>query len=229
MGKLLLSAKNSICQPQFNVSVLSHHIPKAAGSSPIATSEQAFGTINVYVFYANIGASAMSKGEQIWLPFKATVLHGHFKPHINHTRTFPNTIKAVWIRAPLERIWLLVKHLLVLKDKHSRYVLMKKRLPESSLKSQESIVKELLLNYLIEAFTRTYSRFFNTIPIGDFNLVGSKHKYEKGVEQLCDSAGLKLKALQVNRRTSQTYQLPSNIKRLELHLLHEYEIVGDFL
>lgn len=227
--KLLSSAKNSKCQPQLNVSVLSHHIPKTAGSSLRLAFEEALGSSNVYGIYANTGASAMSKGEEIWLPSKAKVLHGHFKPHVNHPEMFPNAIRAVWVRDPLERLWSLVGHLLALKDKHPHYILLKTKLPESSLKSQETIVRELVLNNTIKAFTNTYSRFFNSVPINEFGFVGSKHKYEEGLEQLSDLLKLQLKTLQVNRRTSQAYQLPSSIKQLETHLHHEYEIVGDFL
>lgn len=227
--KLLSPDKNSKSRPHPNVAVLSHHIPKTAGSSLRVAFEQALGARSVYGVYANTGASAMSKGDEIWLPSKARVLHGHFKPHANHTQTFPNAIKAVWVRDPLERIWSLVGHLLALKEKHPHYILLKEKLPESSLKSQESIVKELLLNNTIEAFTNTYSRFFNSVSIDEFGFVGSKHKYEEHLQQLSDLTGIQLKTLQVNRRTSQTYQLPSSIKQLESHLHHEYEIVGDFL
>ncbi|MBT3136468.1 hypothetical protein KL866_15440 [Alteromonas sp. ALT199] len=171
----------------------------------------------------------MSKGEEIWLPSKAKVLHGHFKPHINHIKTFPNAIRAVWVRDPLERLWSLVGHLLALKERHPHYILLKSKLPESSLKSHETIVKELVLNNTIDAFTNTYSRFFSSVSIDEFGFVGSKHKYEEDLQQLSDSTGIQLKTLQVNRRTSQAYQLPSSIKQLESHLHHEYEIVGDFL
>ncbi|MBR9897463.1 MAG: hypothetical protein GYB16_13980 [Gammaproteobacteria bacterium] len=171
----------------------------------------------------------MSKGGEIWLPAKAKVLHGHFRPHINHTQTFPNAIRAVWVRDPLERLWSLVGHLLALEERHPHYILLKSKLPEASLKSQETIVKELILNNTIAAFTNTYSRFFNSVPIDEFSFVGSKHKYEEGLKQLSALTNIELKTLQVNRRTSQTYQLPSSIKRLESHLLHEYKIVGDFL
>ncbi|AFT96878.1 hypothetical protein AMBAS45_17095 [Alteromonas macleodii str. 'Balearic Sea AD45'] len=191
--------------------------------------EEALGSRNVYGIYANTGASAMSKGEEIWLPSKAKVLHGHFKPHVNHLEMFPNAIRAVWVRDPLERLWSLVGHLLALKDKHPHYILLKTKLPESSFKSQETIVRELVLNNTIKAFTNTYSRFFNSVPINEFGFVGSKHKYEEGLEQLSDLTKLQLKTLQINRRTSQAYQLPSSIKQLESNLHHEYEIVGDFL
>lgn len=227
--KLLSPAKNSESLPHPNIAVLSHHIPKTAGSSLRGAFEEALGTRNVYGVYANTGASAMSKGEEIWLPSKAKVLHGHFKPHINHTKTFPNAIRAVWVRDPLERLWSLVGHLLALKEKHPHYILLKEKLPKSSLESQESIVKELVLNTTIEAFTNTYRRFFKSVPIEEFGFVGSKHKYDEDLQQLSDLTEIQLKTLQVNRRTSQTYQLPSSIKQLESHLHHEYEIVGDFL
>lgn len=227
--KLLSPAKNSESLPHSNVAVLSYHIPKTAGSSLRVAFEQALGARNVYGVYANTGASAMSKGEEIWLPSKAKVLHGHFKPHINHIKTFPNAIRAVWVRDPLERLWSLVGHLLALKERHPHYILLKSKLSEVSLRSQETIVKELVLNNTIGAFTNTYSRFFNAVPIDEFCFVGSKHKYEEGLQQLSDLTKLKLKILQVNRRTSQTYQLPSSIKQLESHLHHEYEIVSDFL
>lgn len=222
-------AKSSQSLPHHNVSVLSHHIPKTAGSSLRVAFEQAIGATNVYGIYANTGADEMSKGDQIWLPSRAKVLHGHFKPHNNHTKMFPKAIRAVWVRDPLERIWSLVGHLMAHKEKHPHYILLKSKLSAANLESQESVVMELILNNAMDAFTNTYSRFFNVVPINEFTFVGSKHKYEEGLKHLTDLTGVELKALQVNRRSNQTYQLPSSIKRLESHLLHEYEIVGDYL
>lgn len=227
--RLLSPAKSSQVKPHRNVSLLSHHIPKTAGSSLRGAFEQAIGVRNVYGIYSNTGANAMSKGMDIWIPSKAEVLHGHFKPHTNHTKMFPHAIRTVWVRDPLERIWSLVGHLMALKEKHPHYALLKSKLPNTNFESQECIVRELILENPIYAFTHAYSHFFDTVSISQFTFVGSKHKYDKGLKQLANIMGMKLTTMQVNRRSSQTYQLPDSIKRLDSHLLDEYEIVGDYL
>ena len=172
--KLLSPAKSSLGHPHRNVFILSHHIPKTAGSSLRVAFQQALGVRRVYGIYANTGASTLSKGAGVWVPSKAKVLHGHFSPHKNQTLIFPNAIRTVWVRDPIERLWSLIGHLLAAKERHPHYLLLKSTLPESSLKSQESIVKELILNNTIEPFTNTYTRFFKDVPIGKFSFIGSK-------------------------------------------------------
>ena len=227
--KLLSPAKSSLGHPHRNVFILSHHIPKTAGSSLRVAFQQALGVRRVYGIYANTGASTLSKGAGVWVPSKAKVLHGHFSPHKNQTLIFPNAIRTVWVRDPIERLWSLIGHLLAAKERHPHYLLLKSTLPESSLKSQESIVKELILNNTIEPFTNTYTQFFKDVPIGKFSFIGSKHRYEEDLKKLTNLTEIKLKTMRLNRRSSQEFQIPSSIKRLESYLFHEYEIVGKFL
>lgn len=227
--RFLCPAKCTQSRPLPNVSILSHHIPKTAGSSLRMAFEQSLGARNVYGIYANTGANIMSKGGEVWLPSKAKVLHGHFRPHNNHVDMFPNAVRTVWVRDPLERLWSLVGHLLALKEKHPHYLLLKSKLPDASFVSHESIVRDMILSDAVAAFTHTYSRFFNVVPINEFTFVGSKHQYEKGLRHLTNLTGIELETLQVNRRSRPTYQLPSSIKRLESYLFREYEIVSDYL
>jgi len=229
LERLVSPSKTSQFQPQENVCVLSHHIPKTAGSSLRTAFEKALGTKYVFGIYENTGAREMSQGNQLWIPSKAKVVHGHFRPHEIHNIMFPNAFRAVWVRDPLERIWSLIGHLLALKDKHPHYLLLKKHVPCKDMENQEKIVQVLVQENKIGAFTQTYTRFFSAIPITEFSFVGSKHNYENGLERLANMIGVELCSLQVNRRNSQAHEIPMSIKRLESYLQNEYEIVSNYL
>jgi len=227
--RLLSPAMCSQDSPHANVTFLSHHIPKTAGSSLRRAFEEAMGVRAVYGIYENTGATEMSSGKEVWLPAKATILHGHFKPHVNHEKAFPNARKTVWVRDPLERLWSLVGHLMALGPTHPQYKLLRSSLPKTNFESQECIVRDLIVENAVKAFTHAYSNFFSAVSINHFSFVGSKHRYEKGIKQLSELMNLKLEVKQINRRSSLALKLPICIRRLESHLHQEYEIVGDFL
>lgn len=215
--------------PHPSVTFLSHHIPKTAGSSLRVAFEQSLGNRVVYGVYDDTGASEMSAGKAVWLPAKAKILHGHFKPHSNHEHMFPFAIKSVWVRDPLERLWSLVGHLMSLGIQHPQYHLLKSALPKTNFKSQTSVVHDLVTEDAVMVFTHAYSNFFRNVPISDFAFVGSKHHYEKGLSKLSALLNLDLEIKQVNRRNNMGHKLPTSIRRLESYLQEEYEIVGDYL
>lgn len=215
--------------PHNNVTFLSHHIPKTAGSSLRVAFEQSLGSRVVYGIYENTGAFEMSVGKEIWLPAKAKILHGHFKPHSNHERIFPFAKKTVWVRDPLERLWSLVGHLMSLGVRHPQYNLLKSALPKTNFDSQTSIVHDLVTEDAVKVFTHAYSNFFRAVPVTDFAFVGSKHQYEKALRNLSELMNLKLEIKQVNRRNAYGHTIPTSIRRLESYLWQEYEIVGDYL
>ncbi|QPG06025.1 sulfotransferase family 2 domain-containing protein [Salinimonas marina] len=229
LERLVSPARRSITFPHPKVTLLSHHIPKTAGSSLRVAFERALGRRHVYGVYANTGAAEMSSGQDIWVPRKATILHGHFRPHPNHTEMFPNALRAVWVRDPIERIWSLVGHLLSLKERHPHYNLMINSGLKADLDSQESIVHEMITTNVLNEFTRTYSSYFSAVPIETFSFVGSKHSFEEDLNRLSDMVGVNLKMLRINRRSDQSQPIPAKIRRLETYLPKEYEIVGDYL
>jgi hypothetical protein len=227
--KLLFPRLNSRGLPHTNVNLLSHHIPKTAGSSLRTAFEQQVGKHAVYGVYENTGAQAMSTGESIWVPSGAKILHGHYKPHQNHSVIFPHAMRAVWVRDPLERVWSLVGHLLALGEKHPHFKLLKSSMPRVNFNSQKNVVRELILQNAVDAFTHAYAHFFRSVSISHFSFVGSKHKYDESLTQLAELLDIQLKPFQINRRSSQSDMLPTSIKRLEMHLSQEYEIVSDYL
>lgn len=227
--QLLSPEKYSVTLPHDKVTLLSHHIPKTAGSSLRVAFEQAIGRRYVYGIYANTGADEMSFGRNIWVPRKATILHGHFRPHPNHTKMFPNALRAVWVRDPIERIWSLIGHLLSLKQKHPHYNLMVNSGLKADIESQESIVHEIITTNVLSEFTRAYSRYFSAVPIENFSFVGSKHSFEKDLDRLSDMIGVSLKMLQLNKRSDQSSPIPAKIRNLKRYLDKEYEIVSDYL
>lgn len=214
--------------PHNNVTFLSHHIPKTAGSSLRVAFEQSLGSRVVYGIYENTGAFEMSVGKEIWLPAKAKILHGHFKPHSNHERIFPlrkNCMGARSSRAIMVASW--SSH--VIGSKTPQYNLLKSALPKTNFDSQTSIVHDLVTEDAVKVFTHAYSNFFRAVPVTDFAFVGSKHQYEKALRNLSELMNLKLEIKQVNRRNAYGHTIPTSIRRLESYLWQEYEIVGDYL
>lgn len=227
--KLISSTKCSKVSPHSKVTLLSHHIPKTAGSSLRVAFEKSFGRRYVYGIYANTGATQMSLGQDIWVPGSAKVIHGHFRPHPAHQTLFPNALRAVWVRDPIERIWSLVGHLLALKEKHPHYIFLKKAGLKAELSSQEEIVYEMITTDTLREFTKAYSSYFSAVPIEKFSFVGSKHSFEKDLNRLSELAGVSLKMLQLNKRSEQSRPIPAKIRYLERYLSDEYEIVSNYL
>lgn len=227
--RLLSPKMSSQFSPHNNVVLLSHHIPKTAGSSLRKAFEMSFGRRFVYGIYENTGALAMSKGEDTWIPANAKVLHGHFKPQEMHKCIFPRASKAVWVRDPVERLWSLVGHLLALRERHPHYHLLKSALPHVNPNSQVDIVRALVLENAVSAFTHAYTHFFKTVSIDEFEFVGSKHKYVEDLKNLSELIGVGLKPLEINRRSNAKQKLPVIIRKLEPYLEEEYAIVDDYL
>lgn len=227
--KLLSPQMSSQVSPHMNVTLLSHHIPKTAGSSLRLALEAGLGRRFVYGIYENTGASAMSEGRDIWIPSSAKVLHGHFKPHGMHKNIFPLAHRVVWVRDPVERLWSLVGHLMALKENHAHYCFLKSALPNVNFDSQEAIVRALVFDNTVRAFTHVYTHFFKTVPIESFEFVGSKHKYADDLKKLSEMVGVDLKTLEINRRNKSVQKLPASIRQLEQYLEQEYAIVGNYL
>ena len=229
LEKFVSPAEHSVDKPHLNVSLLSHHIPKTAGSSLRGAYEKAIGRRRVFGIYANTGASEMSTGKDIWVPRGAQILHGHFRPHPHHQKMFPNAMSAVWVRDPIERIWSLVGHLLALREKHPHYSFLKNAKLNANLESQESIVHAMITTDALNEFTHTYSSYFSAVPIRNFSFVGSKHKFENDLNRLSDMVGVNLKVLYLNKRSNQSAPIPAKIRNLEQYLSDEYEIVSNYL
>ena len=92
-----------------NVALVSHHLPKTAGTSLFRSLEAAYGAAHVAGIYEPAESALLSGGAEIEVDASIRVLHGHFRPHSNHAVQFPNARRIIWVRDPIERCWSLLR------------------------------------------------------------------------------------------------------------------------
>lgn len=227
--KFLRPGNCSKIRPNLNVRWISHHIPKTAGSSLRVSYAESVGKPYVYGIYANNGATEMSKGQSIWVPFKARILHGHFKPHAAHKEIFPNSKKIVWVRDPIERIWSLIGHLLAVGKTHPHYDILEQHFIGKGITDREGIVFNLIQSQEVPAFTNIYARFFSNVDISNFEFVGSVHRYNESLSQLSNKMEMPLPREFKNVRCGGKPDIPQRILDLKPLLAKEYDIVSRYL
>ena len=103
--------RNAKAQDQFpNVELISHHIPKTAGTSFYKTLSEAYGEKKVMGVYDLDMCVSLIREEPIWVPSQKKVLHGHFPARPFQLKQFPNAKHITWIRDPIERAWSNLRH-----------------------------------------------------------------------------------------------------------------------
>ena len=95
--------------PATDVELVSHHLPKTAGTSLFHSLETAYGPESVRGIYDPADSAALTNGEPIDIAPGIRVVHGHFRPHTHHGRQFPNAFRIIWVRDPIERCWSLLR------------------------------------------------------------------------------------------------------------------------
>jgi hypothetical protein len=207
---------------------ISHHIPKTAGSSLRFSLGHAYKKRAIYGIYKDSGAKQLNRGENIWLPKEAKIIHGHFHTHVNQYDYFPNAKRMVWVRDPIERAWSLLGRLLDIKHKDSLYTLLKSRYIDQGISDKAKLFECFVTDNELNKSLFAYQRYFKQIPIDQFDFVGSMHTLNQDIARLSDVLGIKLQSENKNKRTG-AKDLPSEIRRLENLFADEYEIVGKYL
>ena len=95
--------------PAPNVELVSHHLPKTAGTSLFRALEAAYGPDRVLGIYDPVSSATLTKGEPLVTDPAVRVVHGHFRPHTNHRAQFPVARRIIWVRDPIERCWSLLR------------------------------------------------------------------------------------------------------------------------
>lgn len=211
-----------------NIECVSYHIPKTAGTSLRLSLDHAYHANSVYGAYRESGAKELSRGDNIWLPNKTKVIHGHFRTHVNHYQYFPNAKHIVWVRDPIERAWSLLGHLLAVKPNTPHFNLLKSRYIDKGILNKVKLFQCIVKDAELSNQFFVYHSYFKQISIDQFNFVGSMHSINKDCARLSDVLGKTLIVENQNRRTN-AKDLPTEAKRLEKFFANEYEIVANYL
>ena len=210
-----------------NVRWLSHHIPKTAGRSLEQALVEAFGAESLFEAYSNTTTSKrLNKGEKLWTPATAVVIHGHFCPHKEHIRQFPNAQRIIWIRDPLDRAISLMRYILRTPGlKNPAFHKFRKQF------SREPQIDKLIENFLTnpELFpsTRIYERYLTGFSKTDFAFIGRTEHFEADLRSLSDIMKVELRPSHVNRDRQSYVEMPCpDLKTL---LKSEYDFLKDWL
>ena len=225
--KLLLPSETSPATPHKNAEWISYHIPKTAGSSLRLCFEQALPFNRVYAAYEPAEAKKLTKGQSVWIPPKASLIQGHFKPHTAHSEMFPNALTIVWVRDPVERIFSLVRHLIQVKGRHPHYLLLKDSYGDFKEGDLDVIVTDMIINNTLPTFTQTYTHFFSNVPIEQMDFVGAVHRYREELARLAKFMRLPLEEYRQNVRNSDNHT--PHHHSLKSALSEEYDIVERYL
>ncbi|APD95381.1 hypothetical protein BM523_16045 [Alteromonas mediterranea] len=210
------------------VSLISHHIPKTAGSSFASSLKLAYGSSAVYGVYRGTGAAKLSSGGNIWIPTKTEVVHGHFEYNERQRNLFPNAVRVCWVRDPLERLWSHYHHIMTYEQPSVLYKKIIRLSQERGIVDEEQLFQEIILSKYFGNMTNVYQNYIGKEGLSDFDLIGSVHRYDESLARLFSLTGKSFDKESLNTSVKGG-ALPDNIKHLKGYLAAEYDLIGDYL
>jgi hypothetical protein len=165
---------------------VSYHIPKTAGTSFRVALQQAFGDDSFFGVYESSGANELSLGQQIWLPPKRSVIHGHFRPHSRHKNLFRNAKRITWLRDPIKRMWSQLNHTLDVKNNDKVFDFVNSRCLKHGITDREAIFKTLLKIPESKRFFNVYERDYSNFSRQFFHFVGNTDCYAEDLQRLSE-------------------------------------------
>ena len=182
------------------VELLSYHLPKTAGTSLYLALEEAYGVSQIKRIYEPKDHEPLTKGSPYWVNNKSIVLHGHFRPHPNHVKQFPNAKRIIWVRDPIERCWSLLRHWLKLKN-GKRYEVFKQRHILTGNESPEALFNALVHDPDFADIRLMYQSFMQNVRADHFHFVGRAELFDSELERLREVLGKTLISREANVNT----------------------------
>lgn len=211
-----------------NVKWLSHHIPKTAGTSFYYTLENEFGIEGVWRAYDHFKLGRkLTQGKPVYVPSKAKVVHGHFRPHDHHHIYFPNAQRIVWFRDPLETAWSWMRHWLKYKEGETYEYIHEKYIKDKN-PDLETLFECLLKDEKTWHPTRIFSAFLQNSKREDFAFVGRVSHYEEDLKRLSEVMGTPLKSFQENINV-ENKDLPFDRDKFKSILQTEYDFIDQWI
>lgn len=207
---------------------LSYHIPKTAGSSFGYALKAAFGSNHVYdAYYASRAPARLNEGQPIWIPDRIRVIHGHFTPHVEHKRLFPNAKRIVWIRDPLERSASLMKFVLRTDLRRASFKDFKSQYSGQNI-DHNDLLEIFLTDERFHKENNIYKHYLNGLSSSDFAFIGRTESYDDDLKQLEILMGVTLEVFNKNTAGSSTSK-GLDRERLQPLLKSEYDFLSHWL
>jgi hypothetical protein len=175
---------------------VSYHVPKTAGTSFRSALRQAFGPSRVFAVYDG-SCGILTRGEPIWLPGSASIVHGHFRPHRRHDQLFPHGKRITWLRDPVERAWSLLNHTLEVRNNGALFQLVETEFLDRGVTDREQIFKSLI-HRRPRVFCE-YEAHYQSLDLEFFHFIGCTDRYEEDLRRLSETMQTPLAAERLNR------------------------------
>ncbi len=211
-----------------NVKWLSHHIPKTAGTSLYNSLEIAFGRDKILRAYHDFKqAKKLTAGRAIWVPKNTEIIHGHFRPHVNHIKQFPNAKRIVWLRDPLETNWSLLNDWLRMTDT-PMYKYFYKTYLKGNNYDKAALFELMMKDENFYSRTRIFSSYLKNFKKEDFAFVGHIDNYNKDIVKLGELMNKTLKPFTKNVDAKKV-EMPFDKLKYKETLKSEYDLLTQWI
>ncbi|MEG3768552.1 hypothetical protein, partial [Alteromonas sp. 14N.309.X.WAT.G.H12] len=206
---------------------LSHHIPKVIENTLLAEYQSLWGKDTIHPAYQNTGSAALTRGELLHVDGGVKIIHGHFSPHPNQKIYYPNARHAVWVRDPLERIWLLFNMIVEHKAPKSIYDELKRQYFDKGVKATDEIFDGFVKNPKWRKQIFAYENYFANIKFEEFDFVGLVSNFDKEFKIF---SALATGYVQVpKQKFDSSIELPSYIANYRQMFESEYALIKEVL
>lgn len=207
-----------------NVTFLSYHLPKTAGTSLYLGLEEVYGAERVKRVYDTTSVQLLTNGKALWVPGHTHVLHGHFRPHINHIKQYPKAKRMVWVRDPIERCWSLLRHWLRMEN-GPIYARFKAKHMAGEPKTSAALFDLLVHDAEFAYIKNFYQSFFQNMAPNHFHFVAKAEEFDNEVTRLSKFLDKPFKARLANQNTKEA-ALPFSKSKYAENFRSEYEFLA---
>ncbi len=171
-----------------NVELISHHIPKTAGTSFYKTITNAYGSKEVMGVYERDVCVSLIREEPIWVSSNKKVLHGHFPARPFQLKQFPNAKRIIWIRDPVDRAWSNLRHWMA-NESGEKYLEFKTKYIDGYDFSMAELFDKLVHDRFFHDIVGVYKIAFKAVKPNDFDFIGRTEKYDEDIARLGELLG----------------------------------------
>lgn len=222
MFKRLFGSKPSFPS---EVTWLSHHIPKTAGTSLRVAYENAVGKRNVFKLYKPVEVTRFEQGEICLPKHRPFIIHGHYKPDFRQLAIGGDVKRLVWLRDPVQRAWSLLRHLTDVQQHKPEFELLTAQFGKKATAPDEEVLEFFLANREFAHLNRPYQNYFKNVGLESFDFIGCMENFDADLARLSGQMQVKLSIAKSNVRHSKVSIDTSDFKH---YLAKEYKVIEKF-